>query len=424
MNRTQIIVTSEYKAILEDVEKKEPVIFITGNAGTGKSTFLNFLMQKKNCIRVAPTGVAATNIKGVTIHSFFNISPVEANVYKTRPLVSKKAEILFKADAIVIDEISMVSALLLDQINIVCQRSLKSKEPFGGKQIIMFGDIGQLQPVVNNSLKKQLDKIYDTSMFFDSYVFKNCENIKYHRLTKNFRQADKIFSKILDNIRIGKVKQEDIDILNTRIINEETDDKDAVYLGSTNLIVNGMNDLMLDDIKEKPHSFRALVRGKFKVTNTVLVENLQLKKGCKVMMLANCPKGNYFNGTIGYFEGYYEKEHKLMVNINGQIHKIEPVKHEEIQYDLDSAGNIVNKVIGSFEQFPVKVGYAITIHKSQGMTFDKVIILNSIPFFGEGQGYVALSRCRTLEGIALEQKIKRSDFKTNNYSIKWLQDKV
>src|ERR1035437_4017355 len=206
-----VIITDEYKKILDDVNKGEKQIFITGNAGTGKSTLLNYLLSLKSCVVVAPTGVAATNVKGMTIHSFFNISPVEANIYKTRPLTDKRAELLFKADAIVIDEISMVSALLLDQINIVCQRSLKSKEPFGGKQIIMFGDVGQLQPVVNDSLQKQLAKQYSSMMFFDSYVFKTCcPDTKYHCLTKNFRQQDLTFSSILDSIRVGNIKPEHI----------------------------------------------------------------------------------------------------------------------------------------------------------------------------------------------------------------------
>jgi len=424
MEHKEIIITKEYKKVLEDINSGVKQIFITGNAGTGKSTLLNYLLSKINCIKVAPTGVAATNIKGMTIHSFFNICPTEANVYKTRPLTEKKAELLFKANAIVIDEISMVSSLLMDQINIVCQRSLKNREPFGGKQIIMFGDIGQLQPVIKDSLKKQLDKIYDSSMFFDSNVFKSCTNVKYHCLTQNFRQQDTIFSNVLDSIRIGTIQQSHIDLLNTRIISEESSEENAIFLASTNDVVDGLNDLMLEDIEGKAFKFIAKTTGKFKSTNTILVETLILKKECKIMILANDPKGNYINGTLGTFQGYDEENHKVIVEINGRKYNLEPVVHEEIQYDLDSKGEIVNKVIGSFEQFPIKIGYAITIHKSQGMTFDKVIILNQRGFFGEGQGYVALSRCRTLEGIHLEKPVKKFDFKVNSYSINWLENKL
>ena len=425
MKTVTTIITSEYKSVLEDIKSGAKQIFITGNAGTGKSTLLNYILTQTCCIKVAPTGVAATNIKGMTIHSFFNISPVEANIYKTRPLSEKKAQILFEADAIVIDEISMVSSLLLDQINIVCQRSLKNKELFGGKQIIMFGDVGQLQPVINSSLKVQLDKLYASSMFFDSNSFKACKDVKYHCLTKNFRQQDLSFSKTLDSIRLGKTNSEHLAVLNSRLIDSTTTDDNAIYLASTNDTVNALNDIMLEEIPGKTYEFKAAVVGKFKTANTVLVENLKLKKGCKIMMLSNCSEsGEYVNGTLGTFDSYNEEDHLAIVLINGKKHKIEPVVHEEIQYDLNDKGQIINNVIGSFQQFPIKIGYAITIHKSQGMTFDKTIILNGKGFFGEGQGYVALSRCRTLEGITLEKPVKKSDFKTNHYSINWLNEKL
>lgn len=420
------IVTEEYLNILKDVDSGAGQIFITGNAGTGKSTFLNYLLLKKNCIKVAPTGVAATNIKGMTIHSFFKINPSEANVFKSRALPKKQADLLMKADAIVIDEISMVSALLLDQINVTCQKTLGNKKAFGGRQIIMFGDIGQLQPVVNKSLGKMLEKQYDSQMFFDSFVFKNlCKDVKYHCLTKNFRQQDEKFSKVLDAVRTGTLSPRQLDILNTRVINDDTTTDGAVYLASTNEVVNFLNDSMLKDIAETEYYFKALVTGSFKSTNTILIEDLRLKKGCKVMILVNDPKGNYINGTVGLFEGYNEEDHKILVSTaDGEVYKLGLITQEDIKYDLDDNGDIVSRVTGTFRQFPVKIGYAVTIHKSQGMTFDKIVILNDKGFFGEGQGYVALSRCRTLEGISLEVPLKARDFKVNKYGIEWLTEKL
>jgi guanylate kinase len=402
------------------ITKTDRNVFLTGKAGTGKTTFLHKIKEEtlKRHIVVAPTGVAAINAKGTTIHSFFQmpfgpILPAGASSsnkeIKQRKFNKKKIDIIHSLDLLIIDEISMVRADLLDGIDQILRKYKNKTKAFGGVQVLMIGDLQQLAPVVKDDEWNMLKPYYETMYFFSSKAFKESGTISIE-LKLIFRQQNQKFIDILNEIRNNKITQNSIDELNKRYIpNFVPDDKDGyITLTTHNHQSNEINKNKLDKIKGDSTFFKATVEGDFSEHNYPTYENLELKKGAQVMFVKNDsdPQKRYFNGKIGKIVAL-EKE-KVIVRCPGDHEDIITTTEiwDNITYSIDKdTKEIVEKVKGSFEQIPLKLAWAITIHKSQGLTFEKAVI-DVKSSFTHGQTYVALSRCKTLEGMVLRSPIK------------------
>lgn len=388
-------------------------IFLTGPAGTGKSTLIRkFIEEHPNeCIVVAPTGIASVNIGGETIHRFFHLPArtVSFSAIKfldeRNPLDMVKKRIIKRARYLIIDEISMVRADLMDAIF-----WFLSKNGFSHLKFIMVGDINQLPPVIASEEEKQmLTNRYTSEYFFSAKGWKD-KNFRTISLSKIWRQTDLEFIRILGNIKNNQVNSFDLDRINATCVKDQELDPDmGVMLCSTNSIANNINAEMVSRLDGEYIRLEGIKTGNFETKNCSVEPIIELKKGCKIMTMRNGP--GYYNGSVGVFEEMIDKD-RLRVTMDGRTLVIERHEFKSIQYTYDeSKDSIVVDETGKFVQFPVKVAYAMTIHKSQGCTFDKVIIdFGEKGAFAHGQAYVALSRCTNLEGITLRHPIKKSDF--------------
>lgn len=389
-------------------------IFLTGKAGTGKTTFLHNL--KTSCAKriavVAPTGVAAINAGGVTIHSFFQIAPGPF-VPGSEPGGQKKfnrdkIRLLKSLDLLVIDEISMVRADMLDQIDAVLRRYRDRSKPFGGVQLLMIGDLHQLPPVVNGAEWQQMRQYYDTAYFFSSRALQLSDPVCIE-LTHIFRQSDHVFIDLLNRIRHNQMDPATIRELNQRYIPgfQPGDDEGYIILTSHNASAQQINSRKLQENTNRTHTFDAEIRQDFPEGMYPTEAHLVLKKEAQVMFVKNDPsrEKRYYNGKIGKVSRIADDT--IYVKCPGEEHDIavQPVEWQNIRYALDETTKEVKEtVVGSFIQYPLKLAWAITIHKSQGLTFDKAII-DAANAFSHGQVYVALSRCRSLEGLVLSTPI-------------------
>ena len=411
------------------VEKTDRSIFLTGKAGTGKTTFLHSLKTNslKRLIVVAPTGVAAINAKGVTIHSFFQmpfgpILPDGSSFQKKESSFQQKfskikINIIRSLDLLIIDEISMVRADLLDGIDQVLRRYRDRNKVFGGVQVLMIGDLQQLAPVVKNNEWELLKPFYQTPYFFSSIAF-NKSNTVSIELKHIYRQDNVRFIKILNEIRNNRLSEDSIQELNKRFLPDFTPDEEEGYITLTthNNRANVLNEEELLKLKGKPQNYEAYIQGKFQESSFPTHENLELKKGAQVMFIKNDSSQDkrYYNGKIGKIISLNKKE--IRVHCKGDLEDIivTPETWENVNYDINNdTKEITENIIGSFLQMPLRLAWAITIHKSQGLTFDKAII-DANAAFAHGQTYVALSRCRTLEGIVLKNKINSGSIITDN----------
>ena len=403
------------------INKTDRNIFLTGKAGTGKTTFLHKVkeLSLKRHVVVAPTGVAAINAKGTTIHSFFQmgfgpILPPEAQGYQgntpaQKKFNKKKIDIIRSLDLLIIDEISMVRADLLDGVDQVLRRYKDKTKVFGGVQVLMIGDLQQLSPVVKDGEWNLLRQHYETAYFFSSNAFRESFTISIE-LTQIYRQQNQKFIDILNEIRNNRITQNSIDELNKRHIpNFVPDDKDGyITLTTHNNQANEINKSKIDKIKSDSTYFEAVVEGNFSEHNFPTHENLELKVGSQVMFVKNDsnPEKRYYNGKIGKIVDFAEGT--VIVSCPGDIEDIEAGTElwENITYTIDKdTKEIKEEVKGSFEQIPLRLAWAITIHKSQGLTFEKAVI-DVKSSFAHGQTYVALSRCKTLEGMVLREPIE------------------
>jgi len=405
-------------------------VYLTGKAGTGKSTFLRYIAANtsKNYIIVAPTGIAAINAGGMTINSFFQLpfSPFvwelfdEAQRQGFYNFSKEKREIIEKADLIIIDEISMVRADTIDAIDYRLRNFGGKKHlPFGGKQILFVGDTFQLEPIARRDEWQILQPYYESPYFFSARTFTEM-NFLNIELKKVYRQNDERFISLLNKVRVNKAKAEDLTELNKNYIPDfAPDDKDGfITLATKRDIVDATNLRKLNQLEGKLYSYEGVIDGKFGRENSInddlLPTNkiLDLKKGAQVMFVKNDRSGRWVNGTIGLVDSLTDRS--ITVSI---LHKKNPVSYilekvswENLKYEIDKkTGKIVETVIGTFTQYPVKLAWAITIHKSQGLTFDKLVIDLGEGAFSAGHTYVALSRCTSLEGIKLRTPIKPSD---------------
>ena len=408
------------------VQNTDVHIFLTGKAGTGKTTFLRNLTLNthKRMVVVAPTGVAAINAGGVTIHSFFQL-PFGPIVPDSQQPVSKlnktKLKIMRSLDLLVIDEISMVRADLLDAIDAVLRKARRNKKAFGGVQLLMIGDIQQLAPVARPNEWELLQPYYKSVYFFDSNVLQNNPYICIE-LDHIYRQNDGDFIEILNQVRNNCLDAKNLDMLNSRYLPDfnPNDNDGYITLTTHNYQADDINEEKLKTIKSDMLTFKAMVQGIFPENAYPTKEVLELKVGAQVMFVKNDPSSEkqYYNGKIGKIVSYNEDE-GLMVQCDDVVINVTPVQWHNFEYTLNEETNeIEEKEIGTFTQIPLKTAWAITIHKSQGLTFEKVI-LNAELAFTHGQVYVALSRCTSMNGLILKSKISRNvlfnDNVINNY---------
>ncbi|HSW96949.1 MAG TPA: AAA family ATPase [Candidatus Saccharimonadales bacterium] len=408
--------TQELKDCVEVMENTESNIFITGKAGTGKSTLIDYFRNttRKKTVVLAPTGLAAINVRGQTLHSFFHLPPR----FITPDAIARRvnSRIYRDLDTIIIDEISMVRADVLDGIDHFLRLHGKDRMlPFGGIQMIFVGDLYQLPPIVTREDIDIFRQRYESPYFFSAEAFQdtNCTVIE---LTNIFRQKDTKFITILNKIRIGDITTSDLAMINERIVTKDYEKvrKEYVTLATTNSVVGAINDSELNKINESVHAYSATIEGNFPTEDRALPVDLELKlkKGARVIFVKNDKGRRWVNGTLGTVHDIGDEGIKIKIDDEGfhEIVTVEPESWENVKYNYDEEKGEVNaSVLGTLKQYPLKLAWAITIHKSQGMTFSKVNIDFSKSPFTHGQTYVALSRCRTLEGIVLTKKIWPND---------------
>jgi ATP-dependent exoDNAse (exonuclease V) alpha subunit len=389
-------------------------VFITGKAGTGKSTLLDYFRNhtRKKLAVLAPTGVSALNVKGQTIHSFFGFKP-NVTLKSIKKIKRSGKNIYRELDAIVIDETSMVRADLLDCIDRFLRLSARSKKPFGGVQMIFIGDLYQLPPVVTSNEKEFFKTHYQTPYFFDAIVMKELD-MEFIELEKIYRQKDNNFIAILNAIRNNSVTEGQLTTLNQRCDPEFIPDpKDFyIWLTSLNSAAENINREHLSRIASPLITYHGIIHGDFKQDSLPTQVDLQVKKDAQVMLLNNDSLFRWVNGSIGKIVDIVKQkgENDVIVVelVTGEVVDVLPYRWELFNYYFDKSKNsIESEVVGSFTQYPLKLAWAVTIHKSQGKTFDKVVIDVGRGTFASGQVYVALSRCTCLDGIVLKKPIEK-----------------
>lgn len=403
------IATTAFKEALDCIQSGQPVVFISGKAGTGKSTFTkNELTKLKgNTVFLSPTGIAALNIGGQTIHSFFNLE--YGLQYRERLKKHRQPEIYKELDYLVIDEISMVRADLMDAIHYSLQINRDSAEPFGGVKLIMIGDLYQLPPVVKRDEKKEfgLGGRYSNRYFFNSEVIRSAiinQSFHYLKFSEIFRQVNKEFINLLEQVRNGRLSNEFSHRLHERICDETIIDKieNITVLTCTNAAANDYNFNRLNVLKTPERHYRATIEGDFSTEDFPTLPKLTLKVGAKVIFIKNDPGRAWVNGTIGVIKELDDDE--LIVAIGGNDYVVVQETWEKYKYHAAN-GKFEKVVIGKFTQFPLKLGWALTIHKSQGLTLNNIYLDIGSGTFDSGQIYVALSRVRNMDNIYLKQPV-------------------
>ena len=414
------------------VEKTDSNIFLTGKAGTGKTTFLKDVKKytKKNHIVLAPTGVAAVNAGAMTIHSFFQfgfgpyvkgISEQEGNYMMRR----EKRELIKSLELIIIDEISMVRADVLDHINDELQRIRRNSEPFGGVQLLMIGDLQQLPPITPDNELEILKPHYDSMYFFDS---KSLRNSDYYciELKSVYRQTDQRFIDILNRVRTGDVTHSDLDELNSHHVADfrPAQGDNYIQLVTHNRMADAINQREMAALSADTFMFDAKVTGTFPEDAFPTSRQLEIKKGAQVMFVKNDPDKRFINGMLGEVEEVSDDSIRVRLSGKDNIVKVEPTAWENIRYHMnEETHKIESTKIGSFMQYPIKPAWAITIHKSQGLTFDKAVI-DAHEAFSPGQAYVALSRCRSLDGMVLSEKLTQRAIITDSIVDEYMNGAV
>ena len=437
MTKQPLELNADFQYALDLLEKTKKNLFITGRAGTGKSTLLHLFKStsRKKCVVLAPTGVAALNAGGQTIHSFFGfpakfIAPEDIKRRRDTRLY-KKMEVL------IIDEISMVRADMVDNIDRFLRMNRENMAPFGGVQVVFFGDLFQLPPVVATQEEQRFfQTYYESQFFFSAKVFteqpinkNNLDETGFEleglELGKVYRQENRHFIRLLDAVRTNQIDYDDLDDLNTRFQPNFNDKDYFITLSPRNVVVDEINNRELRNLTQTEFSFIAEVTGAFDPKQFPAEGVLKLKLGAQVMFIKNDLKREYVNGTIGkIIQLDFDKIVVQIEEKDGELKNIEVEKQtwEILRYKLAiDETKIETETIGSYKQYPLRLAWAMTIHKSQGKTFDKVIIDLTGGAFEHGQTYVALSRCRTLEGIVLRQRIRPQDIRVDERIVEFYE---
>lgn len=402
-----MILTDEMQKVMDLVKNTDDNVFVTGKAGSGKTTFLKYLIANcgKNCIVTAPTGVAAINAGGVTLHSMFGIpfGPITPYDKLENRFSEYKTELLLRLRLLIIDEISMVRPDILDTIDRKLRWVCECDEPFGGVQVIMFGDLFQLPPVIKKQDREILSNYYDDFFFFNAQVFKRT-GFHVVELTTIFRQTEPEFINVLNHIRDYRVTSEELDVLSELKDRKASNNYDGEYIHicTHRVDVEKINTEKLGN--QDIHTYDVNMQGDFPESSVPCDLHLKLRIGARIMALVNDPMKGYYNGMLGVVTALENDYIKARMD-NGSFIKFERYTWSNMRYALKD-NEIVKEEIGSCTQFPLTLAWAITIHKSQGLTFDK-IVLHVSRTFCPGQLYVALSRCRTLDGIVSDAYITK-----------------
>ena len=408
----QIEITPEFQKAIELINNSNQHLFITGNAGTGKSTLLDYCRRncKKNMVILAPTGVAALNVRGQTIHRFFsfpvNVSPEKIQNFQILPRTKR---IYKQLQTLVIDEVSMLRADILDCIDSFLRLYGPNEElSFGGVQLILVGDLYQLPPVVSNAERTYFFQRYETPYFFSANVFRHI-NLQLIELTKIYRQKDNNFINLLSRIRHNNASADDLSLLNSRLHAPLSDNNFCITLTTTNQMADKINHDKLSEITSPEYKSHAVIDGSFKQEYYPTAEKLGLKIGAQIMFLNNDMKGRWVNGSLGLIEEIKVNSEKIRflrirLQDNQKLVDVFPYTWEIYKFSL-LGKEIISEVAGSFIQFPLRLAWAVTIHKSQGKTFDHLHLDIGNGIFAAGQLYVALSRCTSFDGLSLEKPL-------------------
>lgn len=406
-------------------------VFLTGKAGTGKSTFLRFITDHsdKRLVVLAPTGIAAVNVGGQTLHSFFHLPfkpllPDDPDFMTPKRLFSflklnkQRMTLIKNLELIIIDEISMVRADIIDFVDKILRFATGNRrQPFGGKQLLLVGDIFQLEPVVTPDMKEILRRWYPTSYFFNARVFQEMDLVSVE-LTKVYRQTDKSFVEMLDRIRIGSPTQADMLAINSRLDPKAVDDENSAFsmtIATRRDMVDHINESRLAALKTPTRKYIGEVTGEFPESSFPTDLELTLKEGAQVVFVKNDmgPVRRWVNGTLGRVVQATEDEIRVELE-NGSVYTVERECWDNILYKWEqSTHRVIEEVIGSFRQYPLKLAWALTIHKSQGLTFNRINVDVGRGAFTGGQSYVALSRCTSLGGISLRSTVNERDIFIN-----------